>query len=159
MAEKQYIQILEESLDKKIEILSQLQVLCEEQAEILQDSTSTPEAFEENVDKKEILINRLETLDKGFDAVFAKIEEELSNNRQQYKEQILRMQEQIRRITDASVALQASEKHNQDLARKKFAEVKSQARELRKSGQAVSSYYQNMMKVNSVDPQFMDSKK
>ena len=49
MSEKNYIQILEDSLEKKIDVLRQLQVLCQEQTDILQDDASTPEAFEENI--------------------------------------------------------------------------------------------------------------
>ena len=68
MDEKNYIQILEDSLESKIDLLRRLQVLCQEQAEILKDPNAMPEAFEENIEEKGKLIDRLSALDQGFDA-------------------------------------------------------------------------------------------
>lgn len=159
MTETSYVQMLEDSLEKKCDILRQLQLLTQKQTEILQDKESSPEDFEKNVDEKEVMIQRLQTLDAGFEQVFAKVEAELQNNRQQYKDSILHMQDKIREITERSASLQVMEKQNKDLATRKFANIRSQARDLRQSGKAVSSYYQNMMKTGAVEPQFMDSKK
>lgn len=159
MSEKNYIQILEDSLEKKIDVLRQLQVLCQEQADILQDDASTPEAFEENIDQKGKLIEHLERLDQGFEQLFAKVEQTLEADRDQYADAIRHMQEMIREITQRSTNIQVMERQNSELARKKFAQVRSQAKELRQSRKAVSSYYQNMMQAGTVEPQFMDSKK
>lgn len=159
MAEKSYVQMLEDSLGKKCDILRQLQYLTQQQAEILQDEESAPEAFEKNVEEKDVLIQHLETLDVGFEQVFSKVEQELQVNREQYRDSILHMQEKIQEITERSSRLQVMEKQNRDLALKRFSGIRSQARDLRQSGKAVSSYYQNMMKTGAVEPQFMDSKK
>lgn len=159
MTEKSYIQMLEDGLDKKSDILRQLQVLCHQQEEILQDEKSEAEAFEQNVEQKAVLIERLEKLDQGFEQVFARVEEELQINKEQYKENILHMQACIREITERSTNLQMLERQNKDLAQKKFASIRTQARELRQSGKVVSSYYQGMMKAGTTEPQFMDSKK
>ena len=159
MTEKSYIQMLEESLDKKCDILRQLQLLCYEQADILQDDKAEADAFEDNVKEKAILIQRLEKLDQGFEQMFARVERELESNKEKYKESILHMQESIREITERSANLQMLERQNKELAQKKFASVRTQARELRQNGKVVSSYYQNMMKAGATDPRFLDSKK
>ena len=159
MTEKSYIQMLEESLDKKCDILRQLQLLCYEQAYILQDNDAEVDAFEQNVKEKAILIQRLEKLDQGFEQMFARVEKELESNKKEYKESIHHMQERIREITERSANLQMLERQNKDLAKKRFASVRTQARELRQNSKVVSSYYQNMMKAGTVEPQFMDSKK
>lgn len=159
MTEKSYIQMLEESLDKKCDILRQLQLLCYEQADILQDDKAEADAFQENVKEKAVLIQRLEKLDQGFEQMFARVERELESNKEEYKDSILHMQESIREITERSANLQMLERQNKELAQKKFASVRTQARELRQNGKVVSSYYQNMMKAGTVEPQFMDSKK
>lgn len=159
MTQKSYIQMLEESLDKKCDILRQLQLLCHQQEEILRDEKARADAFEQNVEKKAVLIEHLEKLDQGFEQVFARVEEELQVKKEQYKDEILHMQDQIREITERSAKIQILEKKNKELAQKKFASVRSQARELRQSGKAVSSYYQGMMKPGATEPQFMDSKK
>lgn len=159
MTEKSYIQMLEESLDKKCDILRQLQLLCYEQADILQDDKAEADAFEDNVKEKAILIQRLEKLDQGFEQMFARVERELESNKEKYKESILHMQESIREITERSANLQMLERQNKELAQKKFTSVRTQARELRQNGKVVSSYYQNMMKAGATDPRFLDSKK
>lgn len=159
MTEKSYIQMLEESLGKKCDILRQLQVLCYQQADILQDDKSPAEAFEQNVEEKAVLIRRLEQLDQGFEQIFARVQEDLESNKEQYKDSICHMQERIREITERSANLQMLERQNRDLAKKRFASVRTQARELRQNGKVVGSYYQNMMKAGTVEPHFMDSKK
>ena len=148
MDEKNYIQILEDSLESKIDLLRRLQVLCQEQAEILKDPNASPEAFEENIEEKGKLIDRLSALDQGFE-----------NNRDQYRDSIAHMQEMIREITQRSSNLQVLEKQNSELARAKFSQIRTQTKEIRQSRKVVNSYYQNMMKMNTVDPQFMDRKK
>ena len=159
MAKKSYIQMLEESLDKKCDILRQLQVLCYEQADILQDNDAEADAFELNVEQKAVLIERLEKLDQGFEQIFARVQSELESNKEQYKESIHHMQESIREITERSANLQILERQNMELAKKKFVSVRTQAKELRQNSRVVSSYYQNMMKAGIMEPQFMDSKK
>ena len=159
MPNESYVAVLEDSLKKKVDILRQLQLLCQEQSDILDDDNMAAESFEENVEKKGALISKLEGLDQGFEQLYARVKEEITSNREQYKERILHMQEMIRDITDRSVQIQVMESRNKDKAQIRFGEVRNQIREVRHSGKAVSNYYQNMMKMNTVDPQFMDSKK
>ncbi len=159
MDEKNYIQILEDSLESKIDLLRRLQVLSLEQAEILKDPNARPEAFEENIEEKGKLVDRLSAMDQGFDAFFAKVKDELEGNRDKYRDSIAHMQEMIREITQRSSNLQVLEKQNSELAKAKFSQIRTQTKEIRQSRKVVNSYYQNMMKMNTVDPQFMDRKK
>ena len=158
MTEKNYIAMLEDSLEKKVDILRQLQTLCQEQTEMLGNPDMTPEMFDENVEKKGVLIEKLETLDQGFEQLFERVKADITSDKEKYRNAILRMQEMIRDITDRSNHIQVMESRNKDLVQKKFGEIRSQAREIRQSGKAVSSYYQNMMGRNVAEPQFMDSK-
>lgn len=157
--EKTYISMLQDSLEKKIDVLRQLQTLCQEQTDVLQDMDMMPEDFEEIVDKKAVLIERLADLDQGFEQLFDSVKEEITSKKEEHREAILRMQELIRDITDRSNHIQVMEARNKDLVQRRFGEIRNQAREIRQSGKAVSSYYNNMMRMNTVDPQFMDSKK
>lgn len=159
MAVDSYIAILEDSLVKKADILRQLQLLSQEQSDILDDEGMMPEQFEENVEKKEALINKLASLDDGFEQLYERVREELISGKDQYSDSIRHMQEMIRDVTDRSVQIQAIEARNKEKAQRRFGEIRSQIREVKHSGKAVSSYYQNMMKMNSVEPQFWDSKK
>ena len=53
---------------------------------------------------------------------------ELENNKDFYKDQILLMKDLIRQITDKSVEIQAQEARNKELMTRKFASIKTQAR-------------------------------
>lgn len=157
--DKLYLTILMESLQKKIRILDQIIMADQEQREALEDPNLDPDDFDRIVEKKAEFIDQLEQLDAGFEEVFARVKEELDGNREQYKGQIHIMQDLIRKITDKSLLIQKQEAQNKELMEKKFAAVRSQAREVRKSQKIVNQYYKNMMKNNYNDPQFLDNKK
>ena len=80
-------------------------------------------------------------------------------NKDEYKDSIRHMQELIRDVTSRSIQIQAIEARNKEKAERRFGEIRSQIREVKHSGRAVSNYYQNMMRMNAVEPQFWDSKK
>lgn len=154
-----YINILIESLEKKIRILDEIILADQEQREGLEDPNLDPDDFDRTVEKKSACIEQLEQLDNGFEELFSRVKEELNENREAYKEQIHTMQDLIRKITDKSLMIQKQEAQNKELMQQKFAAVRSQAREVRKSQKIVNQYYKNMMKANYNDPQFMDNKK
>ena len=68
------------------------------------------------------------------------------------------MKAMIHHLTDLSVEIQAQEARNKELMTKKFVDVKKKTKGLRTSGKVANEYYKNMMKINQVDPQFMDNK-
>ena len=76
-----------------------------------------------------------------------------------YKDEIKEMQTLITTVTEKSNKIQVQEARNKELMTQKFAKVHKQARDVRASQQAVNQYYQNMKKLNYIDPQFMDNKK
>ena len=159
MSNNSYIAILEDSLTKKSNILIQLQLLCEKQSDLLDDENMTPDMFEENVQEKEALIQKLTQLDDGFEQLYQRVREEMAVNKDEYKDSIRHMQELIRDVTSRSIQIQAIEARNKEKAERRFGEIRSQIREVKHSGRAVSNYYQNMMRMNAVEPQFWDSKK
>lgn len=157
--EKLYIHILVESLEKKIRILDGIISANQEQREGLEDPNLDPDDFDKTVAKKAAYIEELDQLDKGFEELFARVREELNTNREKYKTEIQTMQGLIRKITDKSLMIERQELQNKELMEKKFAAVRSQAREVRKSQKIVNQYYKSMMKNSMLDPQFMDNKK
>lgn len=157
---KSFVIMLRESLEKKVSVLKSIVRMNEEQKEILLDPASAPEALEQNLSRKGGLIKELTELDSGFEQVYARVKEAFTKDgKEAYRDEIHKMQDLIRQITDLSTSIQAEEERNKDRAEKRFSTVRQQAERINKSQKAVSSYYQNMMKLNSVDPQFMDSKK
>lgn len=159
MQNKEYISILCQSLEKKEQILQMIIEKNKEQRIILTDKAQPPERLEENLKEKGDLIERLNQLDEGFEQVYNRVRDILNKEKESYKEEIKRMQELIRSITDKSATVQAQEQRNKDLAEKKFASVKKEIRQVRTSNKVASQYYKNMTNTNSVDAQYLDSKK
>jgi len=87
------------------------------------------------------------------------VREELQSNREAYREDIACMQEYIRKLTDKSATIQAQEARNKDLMTQKFASVRKQVKEVRKSQKVVNQYYKSMMKANYMEAHFTDNKK
>lgn len=159
MSEKDYVAVLKQSLAKKVEILDTICALNVEQKRMLEDPELMPEELEENFRAKGELVDQLVALDDGFEQVYDRVKEELTHHKERYASDILQMQKDISRITERSADIRAQEQRNKSLMEQKFATVKKQVREVKNSKQAVNSYYKNMMKMNYVDPQFMDNKK
>ena len=155
---KEYLDALEQSLNKKLSLLKQIMEKSREQGELLKTEDLTPEELDDNINEKAALIEELEVLDNGFDRVYENIRKEIDANRTRYKEEIRRLQELIRQVTALGTQIQTEEARNKEQAVKKFASIRKQIKESRTSAQAVNKYYQNMMKLNYVDPQFMDDK-
>ena len=154
-----YLNILEDSLKKKIEILERIDEVNRVQSDLLKGEQADLENFDRCVDEKDLYIKELEKLDEGFDTLYEKIKQELLGNKAQYADQIKRLQKLITEITDRSVSIQAQESRNKALVEKYFAEQRKELGQVRKSSKAAYGYYQNMSKSNTVPPQFMDKKK
>lgn len=159
MQEPTYIEIMLQSLKKKIEILDKIISWDEKQKNLLENPAATIEEFDETVEAKSKLIEQMEQLDSGFEKLFARVKEELEVRKEEHAGKIRIMQVYIKEITDKSVEIQAQEARNKDLMTRKFASVRSKAKTVRTNSKVANQYYRNMMQLNYVDPQFMDNKK
>ena len=158
MAEN-YLLIMIQSLKKKIQVLDCIIDANVRQKADLEDPNLDPDDFDKTVEEKTKYIEQLDLLDSGFDKLFARVKEVLENDKAAYKNEIKEMQTLITRITEKSSEIQVQEARNKELMSQKFAKIHKQARDVRVSQQAVNQYYQNMKKLNVIDPQFMDNKK
>lgn len=159
MQSKDYITALKQGLEKKIQILDKIIEENALQRQLLADPELDPDDFEKNLNDKAALVEQLTMLDDGFDAVYERVREEMQQNRAAYATDITCMQKYISAIMEKSTQIQTEEQRNRELVVQKFASVKKQIREVKSSHKAVNEYYQNMMKLNYVEPQFMDNKK
>ncbi|MCI5494685.1 MAG: flagellar protein FliT [Lachnospiraceae bacterium] len=155
----QYIAVLQQGLIKKVSLLDQIIVKNTLQKQLLSDPELDPDVLEENLNQKAELVDALVELDKGFEQVYERIREDLTENRMEYRTEIAAMKQYITQITEKSTQIQTQEQRNKDLMIQKFTTVKKQIREVKSNQKVVNQYYQNMMKLNYVDPQFMDNKK
>ena len=159
MEKSQYISIMIQSLKKKGAVLDTIMELNIQQKEELENPALDPDDFDRTVEKKAEQIQQLELLDNGFQELYEKVREELQSNREAYREDIACMQEYIRKLTDKSATIQAQEARNKDLMTQKFASVRKQVKEVRKSQKVVNQYYKSMMKANYMEAHFTDNKK
>lgn len=160
MENMDYVIMLRESLEKKVDILRVLQIRNKEQAAILQDPNTTPDDLEKNMNMKSELIDRIIMLDNGFEQLFNRVKDILDEDRETYADEIKLMQDLIRQIADLTADVEATEYKNKEYAKTRFANIKKDIREIKKSGDVVTSYYKNMMARNKVgDPAFLDKKK
>lgn len=159
MEKSQYIPIMIQSLKKKNQILDVIISLNQQQRYELEDPGLDPDDFDLTVEKKAEQIKELEALDVGFQELFERIREELTGNREAYREEITQMQELIRSLVEKSADIQAQEQRNKDLMTRKFAAVRKQVKEVRQSQKIVNQYYKNMMKTAYIESQFTDNKK
>ena len=159
MSKNPYIAILIQSLRKKEQVLDSISIINQRQKTELEDPSLDPDDFDKTVEEKAKRIAELEKLDDGFDEVFQKVRDDLTNHKEEYRDEIKTMQELIRSLTAKSATVQGQEARNKVLMEQKFTAIKGQVRKVRSSQKVVNQYYQNMMKVNLVDPQFTDSKK
>lgn len=157
--EADYLRIMAESLEKKKDILDRIIELNRQQKFLLQDPNLSPEDFEQNMQFKSNLVEQLNLLDDGFGELFGHVRDALNSNREQYADEIVRMQELIREITTRTTEIQTQEARNHESAVKKFSTVRSQVRGVRNSQKVVKQYYDNMMSHRSVEAQMIDNKK
>ena len=159
MQEREYLELLIQSLKKKLLLLNQIIVLNQQQREMLSDENLDPDTLDVNVREKDELISQVTQLDDGFDEVYAHIADLMKKNHSDYEEELDRMRELIRQIMAKDASIRADEQRNYELAQKKFARVKKQIREVKTSQKMVNRYYQNMMQQRQADIQYMDNKK
>ncbi len=104
-----YLQVLEESLRKKLAALDRVESLCVEQEKLLKAPSFSEEAFDASMEEKGALIDELNRLDEGFESLYGHIREELPAQKEKYKTQIAALQQLVKDVTDKSVSIQAQE--------------------------------------------------
>lgn len=154
-----YLTLLEESLQNKLQVMDEIQQYNLRQQEIFQSEEVDMDRFDEYVEEKGKLIEKLSSLDNGFERLYAKVAKELTDNRDKYKDQINRLKELVTKVTETSVSIQAQEARNKKLIEDFFQRCRESIRNDRKTSKAAYDYYKNMSKNSVVLPQFMDKKK
>jgi len=157
--ENTYVDIMIQSLQKKVKVLEEIKKCNQSQKELLEDDKADVDDFDKTVEDKAALIEQMLQLDSGFDKLFERVRDELNEKKDVYASKIKSMQQLIRQVTDLSMEIQAQESRNKDLMTRKFVSVRERAKVVRTNTKAASQYYQNMMQLNYVDPQFLDNKK
>lgn len=157
--EHSYIEILQRSLEKKSEVLDRIMEENRNMAVVAQAERFNPDKFDEIFDRKDALIKELNELDTGFRTVYARVKEELTENKDEHKEEIAELQRLIKEVTDKSVAIQVEEKRNQAALNNRMDVFKKELCQTKNTRKIMANYVNNMTGRNVVQPQFMDKKK
>lgn len=154
-----YLDMLQDSLKKKLEILYRIMEYQREESDMLKSGSMDMEAFDRSINEKVTLAESIDSLDDGFEQVYDRIRKEMIEHKEKYAVQIRSMQDMIGEISEKNVLIQAEENRLKlevdNYARRESAEL----RQKRNKGKAARSYYNNMKKLNYVGSQFMDKKK
>jgi len=154
-----HLNILAESLDKKIQVLQEIQEYNNMQEASFKEDRANLDDFDQAVERKGELIEQLNKLDEGFEILYNNLAEQLKENREKYAAQIKELQQKIKQVTELGVAIQAQEQRNKALVEQFFARERQGIRQGRQSSKVAYDYYKNMNQTHFVPPQFMDSKK
>lgn len=150
--------MMAESLKKKTKLLSSIIGLNNKLEELAMQPEMDMDAFRNLLDEKDECAAQITQLDNGFEALFEKVRGELQGRKEQFREQILAMQQLIKVITDQIVLIQKAEEKNRTLIEGQFSRMKKSVREAKKGMDVAQNYYKSMSKMQVVDAQFMDKK-
>ncbi|MBE5865446.1 MAG: flagellar protein FlgN [Lachnospiraceae bacterium] len=156
---KSQLTILSESMDQKIKVLLEIQEYNRKQEEAFKNGEADLDSFDEAVEEKGKLIEKLTRLDDGFEALYEGISKELSENRNQYATEIKELQNKIARVTELGTSIQAQEARNKKLIEEYFRGARAGVRQNRQSSKAAYDYYKSMSGVTLSSSRYMDQKK
>lgn len=155
---KQYLRMLDQSLDQKKQMLDEMIEMTATQKASLEKDPVDWTGFDALVEKKAEMIERLDRMDDGFESVYDRIREELLKEKEQYREFVTEIKKKIQAVSDASATLMAAERRNKELVEVKMTDEKKRLQQRKTTSKVASNYYRTMNKVNLIDPQLMDKK-
>lgn len=159
MIEQNYLQLLIQSLEKKIAVLDHVIQLNDDQKRLLSQEEVDLDEWNEIIEEKAKDIDQINFLDEGFEEVYNRIKDLLDSRREEFQDEIRTLQGLIGKITDRSIQVQTGEHRNKELAQIQFGRLKKKIRTVKQTSQAAQSYNNSMKKLNLVDAQFLDQKK
>ena len=158
-----YLDMLSRSLDRKLEILKQIEQENRKQTDLLdfpvqgaECSGKGEEAWDQTVEAKGRMIEELTRLNDGFDLLFSKVQVELTLQKEKYRTQLARLQDQIREVTEMSNRIQVQEQRNKALVDQYFSEERTRIKVGKRSTATAMKYYQTMNRTQFVPSQAVD---
>ena len=150
---------MDESLKRKKTYLEQILELTKKQSDV-----AYAEAFDENlfgviVDEKEILINNINEIDKGFTSVYDRVRSEVLEEKDRYKEELKSIQNSIKACIDIGMEIEALEERNKTRLELVFSNEKKNIRQVKKTKSVANRYYKSMSNGMVNDSLLYDRKK
>ena len=154
-----YLQLLDESLEKKIGVLNRILDIDKNQEKSLKEENLDADTVEKLMNEKGELIKKLDQLDDGFDSVYQRIKEEIQANSSKYTSQVKKLQDDIRQITELQTGIEALEKRLKSAVDTYASKAAANLKLRRATNNVARNYYETVNKLNQAGPQFMDKKK
>lgn len=154
-----YVNIMQESLLRKKKYLNEILELTKEQERLAKEKKFNEEAFGVVIDQKEILINNVNEIDKGFTAVYDRVRTEVLADQEFYREELLSMQALIKECVDLGMQIEVLEERNRATLEQVFAVGFKGIKQVKQSKQVANKYYKSMSNGMVNDSVFYDRKK
>lgn len=159
-----YLQILIDCLNKKEALMDRLLEKNKSQQECVKNKEYEDvdwDAFNLLVSEKEVIIDKITEIDDGFEEVYERIRDEVTGNRQKYRDQVIKLQELITRLTDKGAQIQTGEERNRRIIDSIFQKTRQQIKTQRTTINAASNYYKTMSNavLRAAEDSILDTKK
>lgn len=154
-----YLDILKQSLEEKVKLLKEISEYNERQAEVFSAETVDMSLFDQYIDEKEELIQKILKMDSAFESLYAKITKPIQAQKDLYAGKIRILQTLIEQVTELSVKVQAQEARNKTLVENYFTKQRKMLGQNKQRTAAAMSYYKSMSTGNVIDAAIMDDKK
>lgn len=159
-----YLQIMIDSLNKKDELLDRIIDKNRKQYECVKDKGYEDvdwDAFNLLVTEKDIAINRIIEIDDGFEETYNIIKDEVISNKDKYRDKVAVLKEQIGKLTDKGVSIQADEERNRQIIDNLFNKTRQDIRKQRTGINVANAYYKTMSNsvVRAAEISMLDTKK
>lgn len=139
-------------------MLKQIVDYNEIQQTIVTASEFKEEAFEKNIADKGAVVEKILRLDEGFNSVFNRIKEELQTNKKKYAKDIERLKTLVASVTELGVRIQAQELRNKQLVEKRFAQMRKELSQAKRTTSTANAYYKSVNNLNQYESHFLDQK-
>ncbi len=155
-----YITIMEDTLTKKLELLTKIERIAKLQTEAFEEGNVDPDRMMDQLEQKDVYLRELDKLDDGFEVVYGRAHQEMAANKETYRYEIIKMQELIKDIASYTVKLQVFEEKNRQRFIHLFNKKREEIKTFNSNNKMAANYYKNMANVHqSGQSYFVDRKK
>ena len=154
-----YVTIMQESLLRKKKYLEQVLSLTEEQERIAKEKKFDEQVFGDIIDNKDVLINNINEIDKGFTSVYDRVRAEVLANQDLYHDELVEMQKLIKECVDLGMRIEVLEERNRATLEQVFAVGFKGIKQGKQSKQVANKYYKSMSNGMVNDSILYDRKK
>ena len=154
-----YIQILVSTLQKQVDVLKEILELTKEQRKIAEATCFDESMLERTLNRKEVLIVKLNELDNGFVSVYGRVRKEVKEHKELYKTELQQLQKLITECTDLGVEIKVLEERNRERLTQCFSGKHKEYGAQRTAANVASRYHQTMHNTKMADSYFFNKKK